>query len=141
MQHPLRDVGPAHDTVLEASFRHHSVFFSLGLIFVTAVQPSVEPFHRLDPLSCTKEMLMVLGSYCRVGVVTERHRLKVLRSVHESIDTALQAMWDQSRVNYIRNGDDKMLPARKAIMLGPHNNSYLPRYWATSNLLTLSIAS
>lgn len=92
--------------LLEASFRHHRVDYSRGLISVIALQPVVElfdPFHLLDS---NKETQLVQCHDCHVGVVDGRQLLIVFGSLHHSSYMALQSMSDKIFISYISREDE-----------------------------------
>lgn len=86
VQQPPRDVDPVRAAELEAPFIHHGLNYSGYLTSVTAVKPFVEPLEPFDFQDCTGERRRVLRNDCRVRVLEEHHRLKVLTSFPQSHD-------------------------------------------------------
>lgn len=82
--HRFSDVEPAHSAELQVSFRHHSLEYSRGLLYVTAVQPVVntlDPFHFLD---CNeKKNCAARGMSCRnLERVSPPQRIEISPLVH-----------------------------------------------------------
>lgn len=117
MGHPLCDVDPGHAADMEASFCHHSVLQSGGLISFIPVHPVLELSDPFDFLHCAVESRMMQCHDCHVGVVDERHPLNVLTSLHQSKDMALQSTSDQICVSIISREDEKLFFACMVIML------------------------
>lgn len=81
VQHCLRDADLGHAYELKASFCHHSVDYSSGIIYVTVTHPFVEKLEACNIL-INEERQMGLPNDCNVRVVDRSHRLILLRTLH-----------------------------------------------------------
>lgn len=74
---------------------------------------------------------------CHVGAVNGRLSRNGLWAVRQSTYMALQAVSDQVNVSKVCREEERILLARKFIMIGGHRNSFSAGFWRKSRFIDL----